>query len=81
MSVTQGKCTTCRLRLTWPAGKPKLRDAYCSKCGTKLERTSSQLDWPGVVCQPVTANHPTARAWRNAQVAQVVRGMAARRRA
>lgn len=44
--VRQGKCTTCRIRITWPARLMRLDDAYCYVCGRKLERTTRRLLWP-----------------------------------
>ena len=40
---TQGKCAKCKVLWYWPGNTPKLRDAKCPECGSKLERTSSLL--------------------------------------
>lgn len=37
----QGRCEHCRVRWVWD-GRPRLKDAWCPKCGRRLLRTSHQ---------------------------------------
>lgn len=44
----QGKCTKCRVRWVWPDKRtePRVREAHCPECGTKLKATTHLLNWP-----------------------------------
>ena len=55
---TQGKCAACRRRCVW-RGRPLLREAYCPRCGGKLERTTSKLRW--ALVQDVATTDEAAR--------------------
>lgn len=50
---TSGKCWKCKLRFVWK-GKPLLRDAYCCRCKTKLEKTTHLNKWPIVEQKPTS---------------------------
>lgn len=51
----QGKCTTCRVAYRWPqtATQPRVLEAYCPRCGDKLQRTTYTLVWRWVYELPV----------------------------
>ncbi|HEC62076.1 MAG TPA: hypothetical protein ENI27_07465 [bacterium] len=37
---TTGRCHPCNARYIWQKGRPKLRDAFCPVCGSKLQATT-----------------------------------------
>jgi len=39
MRLTTGRCHACRVRYTWQ-GPPRLKDAYCPRCGMHLDLTT-----------------------------------------
>lgn len=48
---TQGKCTECKVRHTWPEQYRRFGGSECPVCGTKLKRTTHRStlpvrDWP-----------------------------------
>jgi len=48
----QAKCPKCRVRYTWYK-EILLKNTFCPKCETKLLQTSSELEWPTIVEEPV----------------------------
>jgi rRNA maturation endonuclease Nob1 len=36
---TTGRCHRCKIRFIWE-GKPRLKDAFCPDCGSKLQQTT-----------------------------------------
>jgi DNA-directed RNA polymerase subunit RPC12/RpoP len=42
-TIRQGKCSGCQIAFTWKAGRMRVSDARCPKCGGKLVRTSYQF--------------------------------------
>ena len=51
---TSGRCHRCLIRFTWH-GSPRLKDAYCPDCGSKLQPTTHL--WKG----RNAARHPIER--------------------
>ena len=42
-----GKCHPCRIVFEWE-GKPLVRNASCTRCGSPLRRTTTEKSWPRV---------------------------------
>jgi rRNA maturation endonuclease Nob1 len=42
---TTGRCHRCKIRFVW-TGKPRLKDAFCPHCGSKLHQTTYL--WKGI---------------------------------
>ena len=43
--MTQGKCTTCRVRWTWRGARSRRQGVRCPCCGGELEQTTHLLLW------------------------------------
>lgn len=64
--VRQGKCPTCKIAYRWPgrhssAGRVRLKQSYCMKCGTRLRATTHLLQWPWVAAKRVSFDVKTGK--------------------
>ena len=50
---TSGRCWKCNVRFIWK-GKPRLKDAYCRWCESKLKATTHQFKGETVEQKPIT---------------------------
>jgi uncharacterized paraquat-inducible protein A len=51
-SHTSGRCWKCNIRYVWK-GKPRLKNAYCPKCGLKLKATTHQFKGGTIEQKPI----------------------------
>lgn len=50
MREIQGKCPTCKIAFRFHPRREvsRLKDAYCPRCGTKLQATTHLIKWPWI---------------------------------
>lgn len=61
--MTQGKCTTCRVRWTWQGARSGNRGVFCPCCGAQLQPTTHLLrKWP----TRLTTKYEIIGSWQRA---------------